>query len=169
MRNQIITIIREHRTVLVLGTLIPAIFGLLLAELVLAPMFHALQPVLHGMTLITVETFGALLVDFPLAVIAGFIMAKKTNLTESKYGVLVGAIFLTVFIIVVLCIGLFLRNITTFFDVFGLGDAVILAVKTAWEQFGYNLAVMIFMFLIFDYVLCMLGGMLGFKIVQLNS
>ncbi len=169
MKNQMITIIRENRIEFVIGTLIPAIFGLLLAELVLAPMFYALQPILQGMTLITVETFGALLVDFPLSVIAGFIIAKKMGITESKYGALAGAIFLTVFIVVVLCMGLFLRNITTYFDVFGLGDAVFLAVKIAWQQFGYRLGVMMFMFLIFDYFLCMMGGMLGFKIVQLSS
>ena len=169
MINQIITIIREYRTVLVIGTLIPSIFGLLLAEFVLAPMFYTLQPILQGMTLITVETFGALLLDFPLSVIAGFIIAKKINITESKYGALAGAIFLSVFIVVVLCMGLILRNITTYFDVFGLGDAVILAVQTAWQQFGYHLGVMMFMFLVFDYFLCMMGGMLGFKIVQLSS
>jgi len=62
----------------------------------------------------------------------------------------------------------FLHNLTTFFDVFGLGDAVILALQTAWQQFGFLRGLMMFMFLVFDYFLCMLGGILGFKIVQLN-
>jgi hypothetical protein len=160
--------IQEHRNAFLLGTIIPALFGLFLAEAVISVMFHALQPILVGMTLITVETLGAILVDFPLSVVAGIIIAKKIDTTESKYGVLTGAIFLSAFIVIVLCMGL-LHNVTTFFDVFGLGNAVILAVQTAWKQFGFHLGVMMFMFLVFDYFLCMLGSMLGFKIVQLSS
>lgn len=163
--------IQEHRNAFLLGTIIPALFGLLLGETVISVMFHALQPILAGMTLLTVETLGAILVDFPLSVVAGIIIAKKIGnqeSTESKYGVMTGAIFLTVFIVIVLCMGL-LHNFTTFFDVFGLGNAVILAAQTAWQQFGFHLGVMLFMFLVFDYFLCMIGGMLGFKIVQLSS
>lgn len=160
--------IQEHRNAFLLGTIIPALFGLFLAEAVISVMFHALQPILAGMTLITVETLGAIFVDFPLSVVAGVIIAKKIGTTESKYGVLTGAMFLTVFIVIVLCMGL-LHNITTFFDVFSLGDAVIFAVQTAWQEFGFHLGVMMFMFLVFDYLLCMLGGILGFKIVQFNS
>lgn len=163
--------IQEHRNALLLGTIIPALFGLFLAESVISVMFHVLQPILAGMTLVTVETLGAILVDFPLSVVAGIIITKKIGIpesTESKQGVLVGAIFLTVFIVIVLCMGL-LHNFTTFFDVYGLGNAVILAVQTAWQQLGFHLGVMMFMFLVFDYCLCMLGGMLGFKIVQLSS
>lgn len=137
-------------------------------ETVISVMFHTLQPIMAGMTLITVETLGAILVDFPLSVVAGVIIAKKIGTTESKYGVLTGTMFLTVFIIIVLCMG-FLHNLTTFFDVFGLGDAVIRGVQTAWQQFGFHLGVMMFLFLVFDYFLCMLDGILGFKIVQLNS
>lgn len=159
--------IQEHRNAFLLGTIIPVLFGLFLGETVISAMFHALQPILAGMTLITVETLGAIFVDFPLSVVVGVIIAKKIGTTESKYGVLTGTIFLTVFIIIVLCMGL-LHNVTTFFDVFGLGDAVILAVQTAWRQFGFHLGVMMFMFLVFDYFLCMLGGILGFKIVQLS-
>jgi hypothetical protein len=122
--------IREHRNAFLLGTVIPALFGLFLGETVLSMMFHALQPILAGMTLITVETLGAILVDFPLSVVSGVIIAKWIGTTESKYGVLAGIIFLTVFIIMVLCMGL-LHNITTFFDVSGLGNAVILAIQTA--------------------------------------
>ncbi len=160
--------IREHRNAFLLGTIIPALFGLFLGEAVISVMFHALQPILAGMTLITVETLGAILVDFPLSVVSGVIIAKIIGTNKSKYGVLTGAIFLTVFIVIVLCMGL-LHNLTTLFDVFGLGNAVILAIQTAWQQFGFHLGLLMFMFLIFDYFLCMLGGILGFKIVQLNS
>lgn len=160
--------IKEHRNAFLLGSIIPALFGLFLGETVISVMFHALQPILVGMTLITVETLGAIFVDFPLAVVAGVFIAKKIGTTESQYGVLSGAFFLTVFIIIVLCMGL-LHNVTTFFDVFGLGNAVILAIQTAWQQFGFRLGVLMFMFLVFDYFLCMLGGILGFKIVQLSS
>lgn len=159
--------IQEHKNAFLLGIIIPVLFGLFLGETVISVMFHALQPILAGTTLVTVETMGAILVDFPLSVVAGIIIAKKIGTTESKYGVLTGAVFLTVFIVIVLCMGI-LHNFTTFFDVYGLGNAVILAVQTAWQQFGFHLGVMMFMFLIFDYFLCMLGGMLGFKIVQLN-
>jgi CBS domain containing-hemolysin-like protein len=89
--------IQEHRNAFLLGTIIPALFGLFLGETVISVMFHTLQPISAGMTLIIVETLGAILVDFPLSVVAGFIIAKKIGTPKSKHGVLTGAIFLTVF------------------------------------------------------------------------
>jgi hypothetical protein len=160
-------IIREHRTAFLVGTLIPCVFGLFLAETVMAVQFNALQPILGGMTLLTVELFGAWLVDFPLSVVAGFIITRKTGATEAKVGALAGAVFLTVFLILVACIGGGLHQLTTFFDVFGLGDAVLLAVQTARQQLGFHLGVILFMFMVSDYFLCMLGGMLGFHLVRL--
>ena len=52
-------------------------------------------------------------------------------------------------------------------DVFSLGNAVIIAAQTAWQRFGYHLGLMRVMFMVFDYCLCMLGGVLGFKIAEL--
>jgi hypothetical protein len=60
-----------------------------------------------------------------------------------------------------------LRQFTTFFDVFGLGDAVLVAAQTARQQLGFHLGVIVFMFLVSDYFLCMLGGILGFNIIRL--
>ena len=160
-------IIREHRTAFLVGSIIPGIIGLFLAETVMAVQFTALQPILGGMTLLTVELFGAWLVDFPLSVVAGFIITRKINATEAKVGALAGAVFLTVFLILVACIGGGLHQLTTFFDVFGLGNAVILAVQTARQQLGFHLGVILFMFMVSDYFLCMLGGMLGFHLVRL--
>lgn len=68
--------IQEHKNAFLLGTIIPVLFGLF-REVVISVMFHALQPILAGTTLVTVETLGAILVDFPLSVVAGIIIAKK--------------------------------------------------------------------------------------------
>lgn len=160
-------ILRKHRTAFLIGTFIPGILGLFLAEAVMAIQFKTLQPILGGMTFLTVEALGAWLVDFPLSVFAGCIIAKKTGAPDSKYGALAGAAFLTVFILLVVCVGGGLHQFTTFFDVFGLGDAVIVAVQTARQQLGYHLGVIMFMFVISDYLLCMLGGVLGFHIIKL--
>jgi len=160
-------IIREHRTTFLIGALIPGVFGLFLAEIVMAVQFKALQPILRGMTFLMVEVLGAWLVDFPLSVVAGCIIAKKMGTSEARYGALAGAVFLTIFIILVACIGGGLHQFTTFFDVFGLSNAVLLAVQTAWQQLGFHLGAIAFMFLVSDYFLCMLGGILGFKIIQL--
>ncbi len=51
-------IIREHKGAFIIGTLVPALFGILLGETVMAPMFYALQPILHGMTLILLKPLG---------------------------------------------------------------------------------------------------------------
>jgi hypothetical protein len=91
---------------------------------------------------------------------------KKIGTSESKYGALAGAAFLTVFILLVGIVGGGLRQFTTFFDVFGLGDAVLVAVQTARQQLGFHLGVIAFMFLVSDYFLCMLGGILGFHIIR---
>lgn len=158
-------IIREHRIEFLVGTFVPSAFGLFLGETVMAVQFNALQPLLGGMTFLTVEAFGALLVDFPMSVVAGCLIAKKTGASKSKYGILAGAGFLTIFIALIAFMGV-LHKFTTLFDA-GLGDAVILAVQTAWQQFGFHFGVMVFMFLLFDYFLCMLGGIIGFNIIQL--
>jgi|GEM_PF-2630153 len=161
-----LNIIREHKTAFLVGAIIPSIFGLFLGETVMAVQFKALQPILAGMTFLTVEILGVFLIDFPMSVIAGCIIAKKTDISKSKYGIIAGAVFLTTFIIIVGIMGI-LHNFTTIFDVFGLGNAVILAAQTALQQFGFHLGVMVVMFMVFDYFLCMLGGILGFKIIQL--
>ena len=133
----------------------------------MAVQFKALQPILGGMTFLIVEVLGAWLVDFPLSVVAGCIIARKMGTSEAKYGALAGAAFLTIFIMLVACIGGGLHQFTTFFDEFGLRSAVLLAVQTAWQQLGFHLGAIAFMFLVSDYFLCMLGGILGFKIIQL--
>jgi hypothetical protein len=160
-------IIRENRTTFLVGALIPSVFGLFLAETVMAVQFNALQPILGGMTFLTVEVLGAWLVDFPLSVVAGCIITKKMGASEAKYGALAGAVFLTIFLILVACIGGGLHQFATSFDVFGLGDAVLLAAQTARQQLGFHLGVIMFMFMVSDYFLCMLGGILGFHLVRL--
>lgn len=161
-----LTIIREHRTAFLVGTIIPSFFGLFLGETLLAVQFYAMQPILAGMTFLTVEVFGVLMIDFPMSVIAGCIIAKKTGISESRYGAIAGASFLTVFLIIVAFMGI-LHNFTTFFDIFGLGNAVIFAEQTALQQFGFHLGLMMFMLIVSDYFICMLGGILGFNIIQL--
>jgi hypothetical protein len=164
--SNLLNIISRYKTAFLVGTIIPSIIGIFLAEFIMAAQFDALQPILAGMTLFIVEILGVFLVDFPMSVLAGCIISRKTGLSESKYGNLAGTSFLTVFIIIVGLMGI-LHNFTTVFDVFGLGNAVILAAQAAFQQFGVKLVVMIVMLLIFDYFLCMLGGTLGFNILNL--
>ncbi len=159
--------IRKHRTAFLIGTILPGIAGLFLAETVIAIQFKALQPILGGMTFLTVEALGAWLVDFPLSVLAGCIITRKSGASEAKYGALAGAAFLTVFILLVAIVGGGLHQFKMIFDVFGLGDAVLIAAQTARQQLGFHLGVIMFMFLVSDYFLCMLGGILGFNIIQL--
>ena len=160
-------IIREHRVVFMIGTLLPSIIGIFLAETVMVIQFNTLQPILGGITFITVEALGACLIDFPMSVLAGFIIAGKTGTSSLENGALAGASFLTVFILLVACAGGILHRFAGFVDVFGLGDAALFAAQIAWEQFGYRFAVIMFMFLVADYLLCMLGGILGFMIIRL--
>jgi hypothetical protein len=160
-------ILCENWKAFLVGAIIPGVIGLFLAETVMAIQFNVLQPILGGMTFLTVELFGAWLVDFPLSVVSGCIITRKTGASDAKVGVLAGAVFLTVFLILVACIGGGLHQLTTFFDVFGLGNAVLLAVQTAKQQLGVHLGVIMFMFMVSDYFLCMLGGMLGFHLIRL--
>jgi len=160
-------LIRDHWKTLFVGAIIPSVLGLFLAETMLSVQFTSLQPILGGMTFLTVEFLGAWLVDFPLSVVAGCIITKNIGLSEPKYGTMAGAIFFTIFLVLVACVGGGLHQFAPFFDVFGLGNAVLLAVNTAKQEFGFHLGVIIFMFIVFDYFICMLGGLLGFYIAQL--
>jgi len=45
-------IIRKHRSAFLMGTLLPSIVGLFLAETVMAVQFKALQPILGGFNII---------------------------------------------------------------------------------------------------------------------
>lgn len=159
-------ILRAHRKVFLMGGLIPGALGLFLGETVMAVQFNALQPILGGMTFLTVEFFGAFLVDFPLSVLAGYLVTRRLRTFEARHGALAGAVFLTLFILLVACAGI-LGQFTTLFDVFGIRAAVLLAAQTARQQLGFHLGIIMVMFLVSDYFLCMLGGTLGFHIMQL--
>ncbi len=58
------------------------------------------------------------------------------------------------------------RQFTSALDVFGLSEATLAAVKTARVGFGGIFPVMLLMILVYDYMLCMLGGLVGFYLSQ---
>ncbi len=78
-----------------------------------------------------------------------------------RSGVLAGAAFVTTFLLWIVLM-ILLRQFTGALDVFGLSDALSVAARTAREAFGGLFPVMFLMILIYDCVLCMLGGLVGF-------
>ena len=107
--------------------------GLPLGPLVMTPAYVALQPQLGPMTLIAVEMLFALLIDFPLATLTAAVVTR------------VG------------------RALSPWIASLALSDVFPQAVAAASAQFGpVTFGLMGFMFVAFDYCLCLLGGIAGF-------
>jgi len=145
------------------SAVLPAAFGLVLGELLMTRMFVLFQPVLGAMTFLTVEVVGAFLIDFPMACLSAFIFAGKQPQAKPRDGVLTGAAFVTTFLLFIVFM-MVLRQFTNAIDVFGLYESVSLAARTSREGFGGIFPVMVLTFLAFEYLLCMMAGLVGFEL-----
>jgi len=145
------------------NALVPALLGLILGELLMARLFVLSQPVLGGMTFSVVEILGAFVIDIPLACLSAFLLTRKQPQIGPRGGILAGAAFLTTFLLLI-ALMILIRQFTSVLDVFGLSDATTTAMRTAREGFGGLFPVMLVMIFVFDYIFCMLGGLVGFHL-----
>jgi len=146
-----------------ISAVLPAAFGLVLGELLMARMFALFQPVLGAMTFLTVEVVGALLIDFPMACLSAFIFTRKQNQAKPRDGVFTGAAFVTTFLLFIVVM-MVIRQFTNAFDLFGLYESVTVAAQTSREGFGGIFPVVVLAFLAFEYLLCMTAGLVGFEL-----
>jgi hypothetical protein len=140
-----------------ISTLLPAILGLALGEIIMARQFTILQPILGSMTFVTEEIIGAFLIDFPLACLSSFLYTKTHTQSTPRDGIMCGVRFLSTFFVMIGIMALI-----GIFDVCNLSICVITAVKAAILEFNSIFPVMIIMFLCFDYLFCMGAGLVGF-------
>ena len=136
--------------------------GLPLGPLVMTPAYVALQPQLGPMTLIAVEMLFALLIDFPLATLTAAVVTRVGRAQDAAEGALAGVSFLTAFmVLIVACIAG--SGLSPWIASLALSDVFPQAVAAASAQFGpVTFGLMGFMFVAFDYCLCLLGGIAGF-------
>jgi len=128
----------------------------------MTPAYRVLQPALGGMTLTAVEMLFAFLIDFPLAALASVVTCRVIHARRPADGALAGAFFLAVFIALIgVC--LLLGPVNSFVDVLALGEGFPPAVASASAALGQGtLALLLVMFVLFDFVLCTLGGLAGY-------
>jgi len=150
------------------SAILPAAIGLVLGELLMTRMFVLFQPVLGGMTFLTVEVVGAFLIDFPMDCLSAFIFARRQPQAGPRDGILTGAVFVITFSLFIgLMIGL--RQFTIALDLFGLYESVSVAAWTAREGFGGIFPVVILTFLSFEFLICMVAGLVGFELAAGRS
>ncbi|MCK2213275.1 hypothetical protein MF672_005615 [Actinomadura sp. ATCC 31491] len=143
--------------------LLPGVLGLVLGEAFLRHQIEALQRALGSMTFIVVEALGALLIDFPLAFLSSLLYLALTPGTgPAREGMLAGARFLTTFLLLVALMAV-LRRFTGRFDVAGLHAAVRTSIIAARDGLSWRFPLMMGLFLVADYLLCMLAGLLAYQ------
>jgi hypothetical protein len=114
------------------------------------------------MTLTAVEMLFAFLIDFPLAALASMVICWVIDARRPADGALAGAFFLAVFIALIgIC--LLLGPVNSFVNVLALGEVFPSAIASASAALGQGtLALLLVMFVLFDLVLCTLGGLAGY-------
>jgi hypothetical protein len=153
---------RENRRTFVAVCLVVGVIGLFMGPAIMTPAYRVLQPALGGMTLTAVEMLFAFLIDFPLAALASVVICRVTHARRPADGALAGAFFLTVFIALIgIC--LLLGPMSSLVNVLALGEVFPAAVASASAALGQEtLALLLVMFVLFDLILCTLGGVAGY-------
>jgi hypothetical protein len=153
---------RENTLTFFLVTFLIAVPGLFLGPAVMTPAYRITQPALGGMTLLALEMVFALIIDFPLAMVAAAIVSRMTRATDPADGALAGVFFLLVFgLLIVVCIPL--QGVAGVFASLALADVLPLAMSSAAERLGAGtLGLMVVLFALFDVVLCTAAGIVGF-------
>jgi hypothetical protein len=153
---------RENRRVFFVVSLLIAVPGLFLGPAIMTPAYRILQPALGGMTLLVAEMLFALIIDFPLAMIASAVICRVSRAQGPADGALAGAFFLVVFgILIVACIPL--QPLSGIIGSLALQDVLPLALSSAREELGAPaLGGMMALFALSDFTLCALGGVAGY-------
>lgn len=156
------TALRQNKRTFVVVALVVGVIGLFMGPAIMTPAYRELQPALGGMTLTAVEMLFAFLIDFPLAALASMVICWVIHARRPAVGALAGAFFLAVFIALIgSC--LLLGPMNSFVNVLALGEVFPSAVASASAALGQGtLALLLVMFVLFDLVLCTLGGLAGY-------
>jgi hypothetical protein len=156
------TALRQNKRSFVVVALVVGVVGLFMGPAIMTPAYRELQPALGGMTLTAVEMLFAFLIDFPLAALASMVICWLIDARRPADGALAGAFFLAVFIALIgIC--LLLGPVNSFVNVLALGEVFPSAIASASAALGQGtLALLLVMFVIFDLVLCTLGGLAGY-------
>jgi hypothetical protein len=156
------TALREKPRTFVVVSLVVGVIGLFMGPAIMTPAYRVLQPALGGMTLTAVEMLFAFLIDFPLATLASLVICRVIHARRPADGALAGAFFLTVFIALIgVC--LLLGPVSSLVNVLALGEVFPPAVASASAALGQGtLGLLAVMFVLFDLVLCTLGGVAGY-------
>jgi len=156
------TAFRQNQRTFVVVALVVGVVGLFMGPAIMTPAYRVLQPALGGMTLTAVEMLFAFLIDFPLAALASMVICWVIHARRPADGALAGAFFLVVFFALIgSC--LLLGPVNSFVNVLALGEVFPSAVASASAALGQGtLALLLAMFVLFDLVLCTLGGLAGY-------
>ena len=154
--------LRENRRTFLAVGLVVGVIGLFMGPAIMTPAYRVLQPALGGMTLTAVEMLFAFLIDFPLAALASVVICRVIHARRPADGALAGAFFLAVFIALIgVC--LLFGPVNSFVNVLALGEVFPSAVASASAALGQGTrALLLVMFVLFDLVLCTLGGVAGY-------
>jgi hypothetical protein len=154
--------LRQNRRAFVVVALAVGVIGLFMGPAIMTPAYRILQPALGGMTLTAVEMLFAFLIDFPLAALASMVICWVIHARRPADGALAGAFFLAVFVALIgIC--LLFGPVNSFVNVLALGEVFPSAVASASAALGQGtLALLLVMFVLFDLVLCTLGGLAGY-------
>ena len=104
-----------------------------------------------GLAWLILEIINVLLIDFPMCLLAGLTFAYLHKDAELKDGVICGILFLIVIIFLIFTVG----------QLFAITEPIKIAFGELRNLFGVKSVLVSLPFLIFDFGMCMLGGVLG--------
>lgn len=157
---------RAHRAAYLSVSVSVSTVGLFLGPLIMEPSYRLIQPTFHATTLLWAELLFALLIDFPLTVLATAITCALSRCQNPGDAVEASLIFLGIFFSsILLCIAIGDR--VSGIGALALTDVFPPAFSAAREAFGTaTLAAVMALYLIFDVTLCALGALAGYWFIQ---
>ena len=107
-----------------------------------------------GLAWLMLEVINVLLIDFPMCLLAGLTFAHLHKDAKLRDGVICGTLFLIVIIFLIFTAG----------QLFTITEPIKIASGELKSFFGAKYVLIGLTFLIFDFGMCMLGGVLGIVI-----
>jgi hypothetical protein len=103
-----------------------------------------------------VEVMNVFLIDFPMSMLAAILFSIINKKSRIEDGVMCGFLYLSILILLIIPVGLFTENAKPM-----IKGAIMLQ-----QNLGLMFPVLCVLFLLMDYGMCMLGGVLGVIIVN---
>jgi len=140
----------------VMSSAIMAITGLIIGLLTMPAEATVLLKTLDGMAFPVLEVMNVFLIDFPMSILAAVLFTLINKGAKIKDGIICGFLFLLIIIFLIFSVG-----VST-----GMAEPIADTAIKSSHLFGFAFPIFCLIFLLFDFGVCVLGGILGITIMR---